>query len=221
MKRLAIFDLDGTLLDSIADIAKACNTVLAEAGLPIHPTAAYGSMVGGGLKVLMDRCMAPELQGSELYRQVTKRYTEQYSYVCKHDSHLFAGVPEMLEKLQEAGFVLAVATNKPHDMTLDILASTLRPGLVEIVYGQQPDIPAKPDPTVVQRILQETGCTAADTVYIGDSDVDIFTAKNAAVRSIGVTWGFRPRKELEDAGADSIADTIEELTQQILATCPA
>ena len=216
MKKLAIFDLDGTLLDSLTDIARCTNQVLEANGLPTHPVDAYRQFVGGGVKVLMDKAIAEELHDSEVYEKVKKEYVELYNYVCAHESHAFDGIVDMLKDLKARGIITAVATNKPDAMCKMVLEDVY-PGCIDIAYGQREDIAKKPDPEVVYRIMQDAGIEIKqDVIYVGDSNVDIFTGLNAGVTTVGVLWGFRDKQELVDAGAQILCETVDQLHNCII-----
>ncbi len=211
MKKLAIFDLDGTLLDSLGDLADSCNTALKEAGLPTHPTQAYRFFVGGGKAVLLERSISKEKQTPDILKKVGDRFTEIYDEICKNDSKAFDGVLDMLRRLQERGVKTAIATNKPHTMCMYIVDSLYK-DTIDIAYGQQESIPKKPDPAVVHKIMQDAGVSdKSEVIYFGDSDVDIYTGLAAEVDTVGVLWGFRPREELVGAGATKLCNTIEDM----------
>lgn len=211
MKKLAVFDLDGTLLDSLSGIAHACNLVLKEAGLPQHPQEAFKRMVGNGVHMLLRRAIPEKQHDTEIHKQIERRFAEEYHVVSLNERNLFPGVPELLEKLRAQGMLLAVSTNKPDAMSRIILGNTLPQGLLAEIVGQREGVPTKPDPAGVRLIMDNLRISPEEAVYVGDSDVDIFTAKNAGISSVGVSWGFRGRQELEQAGADLVVDTMDEL----------
>lgn len=216
MKKLAIFDLDGTLLDSLADIARCTNQVLQANNLPTHSVDAYRQFVGSGVKVLLEKAIPKKDQTPEVFEKVRAEYVELYNYVCAHESHAFPGIPEMLKKLKQQGVITAVATNKPDHMCKLVLEDVF-PGCIDIAYGQRDDIAKKPDPEVVSHIMADAGVTEKqDVIYVGDSNVDIFTGINAGVDTVGVLWGFRDQQELVDAGAKLLASTNDELYDLII-----
>ena len=216
MKKLAIFDLDGTLLDSLADIARCTNQALQANNLPTHSVDAYRQFVGSGVKVLLEKAIPQKDQTPKVFEKVRAEYVELYNYVCAHESHAFPGIPEMLKKLKQQGVITAVATNKPDHMCKLVLEDVF-PGCIDIAYGQRDDIAKKPDPEVVYRIMADAGITKKqDVIYVGDSNVDIFTGLNAGVDTVGVLWGFRDQQELVDAGAELLASTHDELYDFII-----
>ncbi len=217
LKKLAIFDLDGTLLDSQRDIAEACNEVLAAFGLPTHSVEAYARFIGHGLQKLLERVVpASCTEDADLMGRLKTDYLERYGYICDGRSTFYPGVSELLGVLRQNGIKVAIATNKPDDLTHRIIDSSL-PGLTDAVYGQRPDIAPKPNPAVIEVIMKQFGIDAqADVVYVGDSEVDIQTARNGGVPCVGVTWGTRSRAELEEQGAAYIAQSMQELETVLL-----
>ena len=211
MKKIAIFDLDGTLLDTIADLAASTNFALARLGYPTHPTDAYRFMVGNGINKLFERAL-PE--GSKTPEEVLRVRTLFLQHYDVHNADLscpYPGIPQLLEELQQAGVHLAVASNKYISATQKLVAHFFSNVVFDEVLGQREGVPAKPDPTIVGEILQHTGFQADEVLYIGDSGVDMHTALNAGVDACGVTWGFRPRAELEEGAPQFIVDRPEEI----------
>jgi len=216
MKKLAIFDLDGTLLDSLGDIARCSNQALEEMGLEPYPVDDYRRFVGGGVAVLIERVFANRENTPENTQRYKERYVELYNYVCAHESTAFPGILDMLRNLKEQGVITAVATNKPDAMCKMVLEDAF-PGCIDIAYGQRDDVAKKPDPEVVYRIMQDAGVEdKADVIYVGDSDVDIYTGLNAGVDTVGVLWGFRDKAELAGAGAPILCETNDELYNTIV-----
>jgi phosphoglycolate phosphatase len=216
MKKLAIFDMDGTLLDSLGDIARCSNKALEELGLEPYPVDDFRKFVGGGVAVLIERIFANRENTPENIQRFHDRYVELYNYVCAHESSAFPGILDMLRNLKAQGVITAVATNKPDAMCKMVLEDAF-PGCIDIAYGQREDIAKKPDPEVVFRIMQDAGVEdKADVIYVGDSDVDIYTGLNAGVDTVGVLWGFRDKAELAGAGAPILCATNEELYNTII-----
>ena len=214
MKQLVIFDLDGTLLDTVADLANATNQALEQCGYPTHPTEAYYKFVGNGINKLFARALPAEHSTEEnilLIRSIFVPYYNEHNADC---SRPYPGIVTLLETLQERGVQLAVASNKYHEATLKLVHHFF-PGIrFAAIYGQRDGVPIKPAPNVVYDILHDTGIAKEDTLYVGDSGVDMQTACNAGVESVGVTWGFRPAEELHENGAAHIvheADEIEKI----------
>jgi len=213
--QLAIFDLDGTLLDTLSDLAFSVNYGLGKCGFPIHPVEVYKNFVGNGINMLLTRAL-PENQKTEQHIALLRNHCIPYYDEHKTDfTKPYEGIPELLQKLLSSGLKLAVASNKYHAATEELIGQLFPDISFAAVLGQREGIPVKPDPAIVYEILQITGIPADNAVYIGDSGVDIQTASNSGLLSIGVTWGFRPREELENAGANYIANTANEIFEII------
>ena len=209
--RLVIFDLDGTLLNTISDLAHSANYALEKNGFPGHPIEAYKLFVGNGINKLFERA----LPGNEKTENNILRIRE--AFIPYYDAHNtdytepYEGIPELLETLQTKGYITAVASNKYQSATEKLIKDLFPDISFAAIFGQREGIPVKPDPSIVHDILEITGISPEETIYIGDSGVDMQTAANSGVVSIGVTWGFRPREELEAAGAVHIADNTEDI----------
>ncbi|WP_417016613.1 HAD family hydrolase [Alistipes sp.] len=208
---LVIFDLDGTLLDTIGDLAVACNAMLALRGLPQHSYEEYCHFVGNGILRLVERALPEVLRTPE---NVAAARADFVKYYIDHiDCHTkpYAGIPELLQELTRRGVRMAVASNKFQAGTEKLIARFF-PGVEFVaVFGQRPDVPLKPDPAVVDEILARAGTPKERVLYVGDSGVDMQTARAAGVRSAGVTWGFRDREELQAAGACQLVDRPDQL----------
>ena len=215
-KRLAIFDLDGTLLDTVADLANATNQVLAQCGYPTHPTDAYYQFVGNGINKLFFRALPEEARTEENVMRIRSLFVPYYNEHNADDSRPYPGVSELLRTLQAQGVQVAVASNKYQQATAKLVGHFFPDIRFAAVYGQREGVAIKPDPAIVADILDDTGISRADTIYIGDSGVDMQTARNAEVESIGVSWGFRSVEELIDNGAEHIVHHAGEIAALIL-----
>lgn len=209
MKQLAIFDLDGTLLNTIADLGASTNFALSEMGYAEHPLSAYNFMVGNGVRKLMERAQ-PDAS-SETIDRLLEHFRQHYDEHCTDTTQPYPGVPELLSELSSRGLRLAVATNKYQSAAEKIISHFFPQIKFEAVLGQIPERPVKPDPSVVFSILGMCPTPKRDVIYIGDSAVDIETARRACVESVGVTWGFRPVSELRKACADHVVSNPEEI----------
>lgn len=211
MKKLVIFDLDGTLLNTIADLAQSTNYALSRLGYPTHEEDAYPFMVGNGINKLFERAL-PEAERNEA--NVLRVRAEFVPYYDRHKadkSRPYEGIPQLLEQLQAQGLKLAVASNK-YQAATELLIARYFPHIRWVaVLGQREGIPVKPDPAIVEDILQVAGVAKAGVLYVGDSGVDMQTARNAGVAACGVTWGFRPRSELEAQSPAYLVDQPEEI----------
>lgn len=215
-KKLAIFDLDGTLLNTIDDLGHAANYALKRHGLPTHEISSYPMYVGNGVARLLERV----LPGSHRRKDVIESLLVDFkSYYNDHNTDFTApypGIPELLDELKAAGVSIAVASNKYQQATEKIISHFFPHIDFVAVEGQREGVPVKPDPSVVFAILFKTKSLKADTIYIGDSGIDMETARRACVDSIGVTWGFRSEKELSDSHAGTIVHSASEILPLII-----
>ena len=211
MKKLVIFDLDGTLLNTIADLAQSTNHALHALGFPTHDASAYPRMVGNGINKLFERALPEGEKTPENVLRVRAEFIPYYNIHNADMSRPYPGIPELLEQLQAKGVKLAVASNKYQEATTKLIAHYF-PGIrFAAVLGQSEGVPVKPDPAIVHDILKQASISSKDVLYVGDSGVDMQTARNAGVEACGVTWGFRPRTELEEVGPAHIVDKAEEI----------
>lgn len=216
MKKLVIFDLDGTLLNTIADLAAATNQALLHYGYPTHETEAYRFFVGNGINKLFERAL-PE--GERTEENVWKIRSQFVPYYDKHNADLsrpYPGIPELLETLQQQGIMIAVASNKYQAATRKLISHYFPEINFVEVLGQREGIPAKPDPSIVCDIMAKAGVKNEEVLYVGDSNVDMHTAHNAGVTAIGVAWGFRPRTELEALHPAHILEKAKDLLPLLL-----
>lgn len=213
INRLAIFDLDGTLLDTIGDLAEACNYMLALRGLAPHTRDDYHKMVGNGILKLVERALPEELRSTEYVLAAREDFLAYYVEHIDRYTRPYDGICEVLHTLQTEGWTLAVASNKFDDGTQRLIRSIFPDIRFKAVYGNREGFPLKPDAALIELIIRECGAERELTTMIGDSGVDMQTAKNGGVRSIGCTWGFRSRAELEEYGADIIVDNPLEILQ--------
>lgn len=217
MTKLAIFDLDGTLLNTVEDLGNATNYALTQCGFPIHPTDAYYQMVGRGIYNLF-RAAVPSEYATEDNVQKMASYFLPYYDAHKCDfTRPYDGILQMLDTITGKGVRLAVASNKYQDGAEKLVSHFFGEYDFVKILGQREGQPIKPDPAIVDQILAEApSITKSETVYVGDSNVDMQTGANAEVRTIGVTWGFRSREELAAYSPSAIVDTPEELSRVII-----
>ena len=216
MEKFAIFDLDGTLLNTIEDIANACNYALNKQGFPIHSVNPYRYFIGSGVMNLIKMALPEASRNDETAILLKKDYDEYYSIHAKDNTSPYPGILKTLKKLNEAGVGMAVLSNKPHLSTLE-LVDIYFPGLFNVVFGQRDGIPHKPDPGTVYEIIKLMNATKSKGFYIGDTSIDIETGKNAELVTVGVLWGFRTKEELISSGADFTISSPEDLLEIILA----
>lgn len=211
MKRLVIFDLDGTLLNTIADLAQSTNHALQALGYPTHQTEEYNLMVGNGINKLLERALPQEEQNEENIQRMRSYFIPHYDAHNADLSAPYPGVVKLLETLQEQGLQLAVASNKYQAATEKLVKHYFPQINFVAVLGQREGVEVKPSPVIVEDILSQSGADKKDVLYVGDSGVDMQTAINAQVEACGVTWGFRSRKELASFSPAHIVDKAEEI----------
>jgi phosphoglycolate phosphatase len=215
MKPFAVFDLDGTLLDTLEDLADACNIALLKEGFPVHPVEPYRFFVGNGVDTLIRRAVPEDSRDEQTLARVKAHFDAHYAAHSRDKTKPYPGVPEALHALRHAGFALAVLSNKP-DTYAGELVELYFPGLFDLTFGQREGVPLKPDPAAVREILRLLAVEPQDGFYIGDTATDMETGKRASLYTMGVSWGFRTTDELLSAGADSIVNKAEELPKIIL-----
>ena len=215
MKKLVIFDLDGTLLNTIADLATSVNFALMKNGFPQHDIADYNFFIGNGVNKLIGRALPESNRNDETIQNIKKEFFLHYN---NHNTNLttpYVGIHMLLRNLQAKGICLAVASNKYHEGTVKLINHYFSDINFIAVLGQRENIPIKPNPMIVNEILSISGINADETIYVGDSGVDMETAKNSGVTAIGVTWGFRPRAELESFFPAYIVDYAYEILEKV------
>lgn len=212
--KLVIFDLDGTVLNTIGGLANAVNHVLAANGLPVKTKDEVQAMVGNGTRKLIERSLGEDADPS-LVDKVYAEYQKYYSENCSYDTYPYEGIVDMLRSLNEAGIRCAVVTNKPDAPAKKLIEDNFG-DLIAETHGNVPDVPVKPDPTFVRMTMEDLGADPSQTVYIGDSDVDINTGKNAGIDYISVDWGFRTRDFLIENGAGIIFSDPASLASYII-----
>ena len=210
--KAVLFDMDGTLLDTLADMAAAVNHILSVHGYPLRTVEEVRAFVGNGARKLMERALPPDVTG-DAFEALLEEYRQWYeAHACVRTAP-YPGIPAVLAALHRAGVRCAVVSNKPDGATRE-LAARFFPGLP--AFGQQDGIPAKPAPDMVYHALAELGVEASAAAYVGDSEVDVALARNAKLPLIAVSWGFRGREALEEAGAALVVDDAATLLENML-----
>ncbi len=206
-----IFDLDGTLLDTLEDLAASMNWVLQQNGCPVHPVDAYRYFVGDGMEMLARRAVPPERNKDLFVARCMAQMRVYYDAHWADKSAPYGGVVDLLQRLHEAGLSLNVLSNKPDEFTCRCVDRLLPGEVFDIVRGVRPDCPRKPDPQGALRIAERLGVDPPEVLYVGDTNVDMKTANRAGMYAVGVLWGFREEEELREHGAREIVARPAEL----------
>lgn len=211
-KKLVIFDLDGTLLYTVPDIAAATNQALAACGWPIHSEAEIASYIGNGINKLFERALPPENRTQEEVLRIRSLFLPYYNEHCADATRPFDGIPELLSAICARGIKVAVASNKYHPATEKLMRHFFPQIPFCAVFGEREGVPRKPEPDIVRDILDKAGIHCPDEVlYVGDSGVDMQTAANAGLEAVAVTWGCRTREELASFCPAYIVDRPEQI----------
>ena len=209
--KLIIFDLDGTLLNTLEDLADSGNYILSKYGFNQHSLDDYRYFVGNGIYKLVERILPENKREKTFVEEVRSEFMTYYDQHKADKTAPYQGIIELLEELQQRGIQMAIASNKAQE-AMDPLVEFYFPTVTfAAVFGQRTGIPTKPNPDIVFDILNKTNISKSDTLYVGDTAVDMQTAKSAGVKSVGVLWGFRPKEELVQAQAELIIEKPEEL----------
>ena len=212
--KAVLFDMDGTVLDTLDDLADSVNRSLQEFGLPEVSRFQVGQSLGNGAKYLIRHCL-PEGSDEALCERVLSFYKPWYDAHCRIKTKPYDGILQLMETLRADGVSQAIISNKP-DSAVQELAEAFFPGLMDVVIGESPAVKRKPSPDTVLAAARQMGLMASDCVYIGDTEVDLETARNAGMDCIPVSWGFRTEEQLRAAGAEEIIRSPEELKKKLL-----
>ena len=215
MFRNVIFDLDGTLLNTLDDLGDAGNYVCRQMGWPEHSIESYKYFVGNGMEKLVERFTPESCRTPEALKAAYDIFMPYYNEHKEDKTVPYDGIPGMLLRLKQAGVNIAVLTNKAHHLAGPVMERYF-PGVFPFVQGALPGKPTKPDPTLLRELMECMGAGEEDTLFVGDSNVDIRTAKNGGLTGCGVLWGFRGRDELLAEGADYLVETADQLAELIL-----
>lgn len=214
--KACIFDLDGTLGDTRESLVYSVGLTLKEMGLPGITREQCISFVGNGARYLMEKALAASGAGNEKrIDEGMEVYGRIFDEFCTYQAAPYNGIPELLASLKERGIKISVLSNKPHRQTLKVVHKMCGENVFSYIQGQKEGIPRKPDPAGIQYALTEMGIAPGECLYIGDSEVDVETGRNAGLKTICVSWGFRTKEELKAAGAEYIIDKADELLQYI------
>lgn len=216
MKKLVIFDLDGTLLDTIEDLGNATNHALRALGFPERKRDEFYQLVGRGITNLLKGAVPEGFDTEEVIAQMRKHFFDHYGIHLCDRTHPYPGIPELLEHITGKGVRIAVASNKYQEGAETVVSHFFGRFPLVAVLGQRDGFPLKPDPAIVELCREAAGVTRDDILYVGDSNVDMQTGRNAGVDTVGVTWGFRSRGELEAFRPMAVVDHPAELEKIIL-----
>ena len=209
--KIIVFDLDGTLLNSLEDLADSANWVLEQHGFSTHPVDAYRYFVGDGVRKLIERILPQEERTEARIEQCRQEFVAYYKVHMEDKTSVYEGITELLVELKNRGLKIAVATNKVHIAVKPLMEKYFPEIRFDSMIGQREGVPVKPAPQIMFDILRETGCEPSEALHVGDTATDMQLAHNAGVTPVGVLWGYRPLKELQEAGAKFIIEKPEEL----------
>jgi len=209
--KLIIFDLDGTLLDTLQDLSDSCNAILQQYGYSIHPLSAYKKFVGNGVQKLIERALPEHARTSEIITPLLTAFKSYYEQQKISHTKPYEGIVSLLQTLKSEGYLISVASNKYHEAVIPLIKRYFPTITFDLILGHRTGHPAKPDPDIVLDTLRTLGIAKEDCWYVGDSSVDMDTANNAAVTAVGVTWGFRDENELRQHNAKHIIHVPGEL----------
>jgi phosphoglycolate phosphatase len=202
--KLIVFDLDGTLINSLEDLADSANHVLIQHSFPTHPVDAYRYFVGDGVRKLIERILPEKERNDIQIEQCRQEFVAYYRIHMEDKTSVYPGMIELLKALKDKGLKIAVATNKVHVAVAPLMAKYFPNIRFDSLIGQREGIPVKPAPKIMFDILKETGCEPSEALHVGDTATDMQLAHNAGVTPVGVLWGYRPLEELQEAGAQHI-----------------
>lgn len=208
-----IFDLDGTLLDTIEDLADSMNLVLQKHGFPPHDVESYKIFVGDGLRNLVLKAIPDNIVDEAIIESCVASMSKEYGSRWNVKTRPYDGIPELLNTLESMGIKTAILSNKPHSITEMVVAELLPQWSFEVVYGERPSVPRKPDPAAALEISSILGVSSESCLYLGDSGIDMETANAAGMYAVGVLWGFRKADELLAAGAKKLIGKPAELLE--------
>lgn len=212
--KAVLFDMDGTLLDTVRDIGEAANRALLEMGFPVHSIEAYKFFVGEGARKLVERALPQESLDKATIDDCLQRFVTSYEELWNVHTTLYPGISNLLDELAALRVRCAILSNKPHEFTNKAAQYYLSRWTFEFIVGFSDQTPHKPDPTGALGIVEGMNLTPAECLFVGDTKTDMETASRAGIKPIGVLWGFRPRKELEAGGAEElIAEPLQLLNR--------
>lgn len=213
MYKLAIFDLDGTLLNTVGGLGNACNYIMEKHNHPTYPIKDYNLKLGGGAYKLIQRALPEEYNKHEYIKKLKEEFYVYYKDNILVETFPYKGITKVLETLQENNILLAVASNKFQSGVEELMNHFFPQIKFSILMGESKDIPTKPNITMIEKIIEHTKVDKSEIIYFGDSDVDMITGNNAGVTPIGVLWGYRPKENLENNGAHKTIENVEDILE--------
>ena len=214
--KLIIFDLDGTLLDTLQDLGESCNTILDQFGYPTHPLESYKKFVGNGVRMLIERALPTEARTEDTITRLLIAFKKRYEEQTESCTKPYTGIIPLLQTLQSSGYLISIASNKYHEAVIPLVEKYFSEISFDVLLGHRTGHPPKPDADIVFEKLRMLNLQPSDCCYVGDSSVDMDTAHNAGVSAIGVTWGFRDEEELRLHGADYIIHEPQQLLDIVI-----
>ncbi len=214
MIKAVLFDLDGTLADSLVDLADGVNRALEGCGYPTHPVDAFKYFVGDGIPKMIERALPESERNADRVNELKDIFLPYYAEHYADNTYAYSGMPELIADLKQRGFIVAVVTNKEQNMANEVVTS-LYGNVFDLIFGKRDGIPAKPDPTAALMAMRELGVRPCECVFLGDSGMDVATAVNSGAVPVGELWGFRQRDELLENGARFIIEKPSELLELI------
>lgn len=210
MIKAVLFDLDGTLIDSLSDLADATNRVLQNNGFAPRPKEAFPYYVGNGIPKMIERALPDAVKDAETVNRLTKEFLAYYGQHYADKTVAFDGMPELITDLKKNGLRLAVVTNKAQEMAEAVVKKLYGEKTFDLIFGKRADTPAKPDPTVSRSVMETFGVLPEECAFLGDSGVDMQTARNCGALPIGVLWGYRNEAELRENGVQFLIQKPKE-----------
>lgn len=213
--RAVLFDLDGTLLDTLDDLGDSINRALVRLGFPTHGRESFRYFVGEGARMLVERALPEDRRDAATAEAALRAYREEYRTGWNIKTRIYDGIPELLDTLTARGIALGILSNKPHEMTLQCVQGYLARWSFGVILGQRDHVARKPDPAGAREAAAALQVAPAEVLYLGDTATDMQTARAAGMFAVGAAWGFRPVQELQEHGAHAIVQHPRDVLEQL------